>query len=226
MSSRSWNPWLITPNSEPETPPSTTLALSLFDHINDLDITKREQIPESSYNFISILALTKNLNFDFLPITWLPAIETLGVGGTAEIRQDLVNMQMSFAFKRTTLNRDNAFRALFSEISVLGHPAVRTHENIIKLAGICWDVSPGDSTVWPVLVFQKSTCGDLRQFMHSEAGRALPVTDALSLLTDVANGIACLHMSGQCRLLSIVITRADLKLYKVLSMATSNQKIF
>jgi hypothetical protein len=196
MSSRSWNPWLITPNSEPEPPPSTTLAPSLFGHINDLDITKLEEIPERSYNFISILALAENLNFDFLPTTWLPAIGTLGVGGTAEIRQDLVNMQMSFAFKRTTLDRDNAFRALYSEISVLGHPAVRTHKNIIKLEGICWDVSPGDSAVWPVLVFQKSTCGDLRQFMHSEAGRVLPVADVLSLLTDVANGIACLHMSG------------------------------
>lgn len=78
MSSRSWNPWLITPNSEPEPQPPTTLALSLFGHINDLDITKREQIPERSYNLISILALAGNLNFDFLPIAWLPAIGTLG----------------------------------------------------------------------------------------------------------------------------------------------------
>jgi hypothetical protein len=196
MSSRSWNPWLNTPNSEPEPPASTTLAPSLFGHINDPDITKLEQIPDRSYNFISILALAENLNFDFLPITWLPAIKPLGVGGTAQIWQDLVNMQMSFAFKRTILYRDKAFRALYFEISVLGHPSVRTHKNIVKLEGICWDVNPGDSVVWPVLVFQKSTCGDLRQFMHSEAGRGLPVADALSLLTDVANGISCLHMSG------------------------------
>jgi hypothetical protein len=55
---------------------------------------------ESQYDFLSFLSIAQNLEIDFLPITWQPALSCIGQGGTAKIRQALVNLQMSFAFKR------------------------------------------------------------------------------------------------------------------------------
>ena len=46
-------------------------------------------------DFLSFLGIAQMLRIDFLPITWQPALETVGHGGTAEIRQALVNLQMS-----------------------------------------------------------------------------------------------------------------------------------
>src|SRR5271154_3930657 len=128
--------------------------------------------PELPYDFINFLAVAQWRDVDFLPITWEPALDSVGAGATAEIRQSLINLQLSLAFKRVHLERlcpghyRNAIRALISEALVLGHPVIRRHQNIIRLQGICWDVRPDN--VWPVLVFKKSQYGDLKRFMMSE----------------------------------------------------------
>jgi serine/threonine protein kinase len=76
---------------------------------------------------------------------------------------------------------------------------VKGHPNIVNLQGICWDVDSTQDNVaiWPVLVFKKSTEGDLGQFMASEASNDLKPSTALGLLQDIAKGVSCLHTSGK-----------------------------
>jgi hypothetical protein len=194
--SESWDPWRIAGNEQAIAPPPV-VAPSLFRQADGPYLARQQQSTENNNDFISVLALAQNLEFDFLPITWHPAIQTVGAGATAEIRQALVNIQASFAFKRTTLSRDDALRALSSEISVLGNPVGRHHENIITLEGICWDINPDGPVIWPVLVFKKAHYGNLEEFIQSERGRALSTPQKLSLLGDIARGLACLHMCGK-----------------------------
>ncbi len=61
---------------------------------------------DQDYDFVSLLALAQKLRIEFLPITWQPALQGIGLGATAEIRQSLMNLQMSFAFKRVIPRSD------------------------------------------------------------------------------------------------------------------------
>ena len=99
-------------------------------------------------DFIAILETCQNLEIDFLPITWQPALETLGVGGQAEVHQSLVTAALSFAFGRIKLGASTreaeraAYQALRSQLLVLGNPIIRSHPNVISLIGVCWDIQP------------------------------------------------------------------------------------
>jgi hypothetical protein len=178
-----------------------------------------------SYDFITILESCQNLDIDFLPITWQPALDALGVGGQAEVRQSLVNISTSFAFGRVKLGvkpgesfqeaEVAAYRALRSQISVLAHPEIRSHPNVISLIGVCWDIRPQEEgrlnqsvggdyeprrspvaqqwKVWPVLVYEKTKHGDLACFMRSQYGRDLDVMRKLKLCMDIARGIRDMH---------------------------------
>lgn len=152
---------------------------------------------ELSLNFLTFLAVSQRRGIDYLPITWQPALESVGSGSTADIRQSLINLQLSFAFKRihlerlTTNSQRDAFLALISEVFVLGHPAIRGHENVIRLEGICWEIKKEE--VWPVLVFKKSPLGDLNRFMTTSAGRTLGIKERLSLCEGVAAALMTMH---------------------------------
>jgi Protein tyrosine and serine/threonine kinase len=159
-------------------------------------------IPTSTHSdLISFLATVQNHKLDFLPITWHPALETVGEGATSKISQSLINIQMNFAFKRTKLANlcertpelaCRTFRALASEVSVLGQPLVRLHPNMIQLLGICWEVAR-DEEVWPVLVFEKAEFGDLNSFMNSDRGKALSIAQRLSMCFSIGTAIATMH---------------------------------
>ena len=182
-----------------------------------------------NHDFITILEICQNLKIDFLPITWQPALDALGVGGQAEILQSLVNTALSFAFGRIKPFSRNegaeriAYEALGSQLQVLAHPAIRHHENIVTLMGVCWDIQLRDDwetttgghgediqmhtdrdqkqqcpparkwTVWPVLVYAKTKHGDLTCFLRSQTGRNLSTTQKMKLGRDVAKGIQDMH---------------------------------
>ena len=162
------------------------------------------------WDLITFLAIAQKLEIDFLPIRWQPALSEVGAGGTAEIRQSLINPQMSFAFKAIKdaewvdqieeVERSRAikarFHALTSEISVLGHSSVREHPNIISLFGICWGLSSSDR-VWPVLVFEKTTLGDLWRFVKSDKGKTMTIDTRLKLCADIATAVQDLHQSSK-----------------------------
>ena len=151
------------------------------------------------YDFVALLSVLQKLKIGILPITWQPALDVVGEGATAEIRQSLIHLQLSFAFKRLkrlehrSSDNENALRALISEISILGQPPVRIHPNIVRLEGVCWDYWPEDEQVWPVLVFEKTTRGDLGKFLQSDAGRTTDIRDRLKFCSDVAAGLMAMH---------------------------------
>ena len=152
--------------------------------------------PDQSYDFIDILAITQRMNINFLPITWQPALDGLGRGATAEIRQSLIELQMSFAFKRFKTDQPNILKIIISELLVLGHPSLAKHPNIIPLQGICWDLSQ-DEKVWPVLVFEKAQMEDMTKFMGSDSARLLSMDDKLTLCGGIAAAIRDMHLHGR-----------------------------
>ena len=155
---------------------------------------------ESSIDFLSILGIAQKLDIDFLPIIWQPALDAAGNGATAEIRQSLINVQTSFAFKRykrrwgpqSDADHSN-FQRLYFEILILGQPEIRSHPNIIRLEGLCWDISHDRMEVWPVLVFEKTSLGDLTQWATSKEGKTASHDVRLRICADVANAVRHLH---------------------------------
>lgn len=160
---------------------------------------------DSQCDFLSFLGIAQSLKIDFLPITWQPALDIIGQGGTAGIRQAMVNLQMSFAFKRLPSTEGiqsergvaRIFRAFIAEMSVLSHPSVRDHPNVIRLEGICWDMVSGGEKVWPVLVFEKARNGDLFTFMGQAEGRSLTMVERLNICADIAMAVIHMHSSSK-----------------------------
>lgn len=157
---------------------------------------------DQEYDFLDFLGIAQSLKIDFLPIIWQPALDKDGEGGTAEILQALVNVQMTFAFKRLkhprfAMEESRNLRALIAEISVLGHPAIRYHPNVANIEGVCWDVVDGGEQLWPVLVFEKTRWGDLNRFMTSGPGKELDTKNRLDMLFDVALAVRDLHTIGR-----------------------------
>lgn len=152
-----------------------------------------------NHGFLTFLAITQRLNIDILPINWQPAMDRVGEGATAEIRQSLVNLQTNFVFKRFkgSLDESAVVHALISEIMILADTHIRKHENIIKLEGICWDIPVDGYDIRPVLVFEKSQYGDLEQFLSSDSGSNIDSQTRLKLCLDV--GLAILSMHSNCK---------------------------
>lgn len=155
---------------------------------------------DKKFDLLDFLGVAQRLRLDFLPVTWQSGLDTVGEGGTAEIRQAAINPQTSFAFKllkRNSWATEEAqnLRVLIAEIAVLGHYAVQWGQHT-KFEGICWDVGPGDEDVWPVLVSEKSRYGNLNDFMASGSGKALNFEDRIELLFHVADAVRVLHAAG------------------------------
>ena len=173
-------------------------------------------IPSKQHDFLQLLAVCQARRIDFLGITWDRVLDDnsnlLGLGMTAAIHPGLLNLDLTFAFKRLTdryfgeagkesleQRRHQLYEALISEVWVLGHPVVREHENIIRLEGICWDFLPEDQEekVRPVLVFEKAKYGDLGQFKRSSSGLRMSLPQKLKICSDIIRGIAIMHSCGE-----------------------------
>ena len=179
------------------------------------------QKPLDRYDLITFLGAAQKLRIQLLPITWQPALDRIGQGATAEIRESIATINFSFAFKRPVLRSSFDFEefesrllpCLIDEISILGLPRIRKHRNIIDLEGICWEIisskgmrisrevpvdfTTGDQGIVPVLVFQKSKYGDLYHFMMEDGGKELGFSDKIDICIDVARAIAEMHSQGR-----------------------------
>lgn len=146
------------------------------------------------YSLVTILALAQRLHIDLLPLTWQAALGSLGEGGQSIVKQALVAIQSSLAFKRFKPSRldDSVLRDASREMIMLAHPAVRNHPFVIALEGICWDIQSVQQ-IWPVLVFEKSHLGDLHTFLTHNKGHDLPLCDRIALCCNI--GIALRDMS-------------------------------
>jgi hypothetical protein len=158
--------------------------------------TKRNDSHVQS-DLIAFLSLVQKCNVDFLPITWQPALSTLGEGGSATISQSTFIADMPRAFKRFHDSDDSeqCFLALMSELFILSQPPIRNHPNIIKLQAICWEIKSTTEKAVPVLVFEKASW-DLQQFMKVHEGMNMSIDDRLKICADIGSSIAVLHAFG------------------------------
>jgi len=155
-------------------------------------------------NLIQFLALTQRQEVDILPFTWQPQADSLGQGGTALVSQTSTGPESGFAFKRFDVFIDkkdvtdtDVYDALISEVSVLTHPAMRMHPNIINLEGICWEVdttSKGPPKIWPVLIFERAHHGSLEKYARK---CRIEICTKFDILYDVLCAIE--HMHGKCK---------------------------
>ena len=195
---------------------SGTLSSSASNLITTADsASSSSTIPSHYHDFLSLLAICQTREIDLVGITWDRALDDnsnlIGLGLTSEIRPGTLNLDFTFAFKRLTdsnyaqaamassqQRRHQAYKALISEISVLGHPIIRNHENIIRLEGVCWDFLPSSSEekVRPVLMFEKAKYGDLGRFMKSTYGQELTWQQKIRLCSNIVRGLATMHSCG------------------------------
>ncbi|KAI1429751.1 hypothetical protein F5Y12DRAFT_709753 [Xylaria sp. FL1777] len=174
---------------------------------------------EGSYNLLTCLACAQHSGVDLIGITWIDAQGLLGRGGQAAVSQTRASAHAVLAFKRpdstpigswlsraTTSQRDkleDVYRAVASEILVLGDPEIRSHPNIVRLHAISWEIHETRSwffrkitRVWPILVFEKASYGDLGMFMASDQGKALDIAARIELCRGVASAVAAAHKKG------------------------------
>jgi hypothetical protein len=158
---------------------------------------------EPHCDIVALLAQSQTHNVDIIPLTWLPRLESVGFGGTAEISQSLVNAHMSLAFKRIlradddSLSESKAYRVLISEVCILSQSPIRGHPNIVQLQGLCFEIPSGETAVWPVLIFEKAKFGNLREFMETKVGLGLSFDQRLDMIHQIAAAIAMLHSSSE-----------------------------
>lgn len=159
------------------------------------------------YNdLISFLGVAQYFQLDMLPVIWHAELED-AFGGTSQILRSLVNSRVSFAFKRPlTAEREDmddspVFARLVSEISVLEHPAIRMHPNVVSLRGICWHAKThrSEHRIWPVLVFDKADYGNITTFLGSHRGLSMSIRDRLDLCLGVGEALATMHAYGMCK---------------------------
>ena len=176
------------------------------------------QNPLDVYDLIAFLGAAQTLKIDFLPIIWQPALDHIGQGATAEIREASMNVQTSFAFKRPKFKipsdvefETRVLPSLIAEMSVLSHPSIREFPNIVRLEGICFEIisegyvfsreKPFDHSkggVVPVLVFEKAKYGDLRNFMTTyNVGKTLSLKDRLQFCIDIARAVEEMHSNSE-----------------------------
>ena len=150
-------------------------------------------------DLIAFLSVVQKCDVDYLPITWQPALNTLGVGGSGTISQSTFITERPLAFKRfhdrDFENPDGGFLPIMSEVLILSQPPIRNHPNIVDLEGICWEIRPLTKKAVPVLVFEKASC-DLQKFMNVREGMEMPFEDRVKICANIGDAIMALHAYG------------------------------
>ena len=151
-------------------------------------------------DLIEFLSIVQKCDVDYLPITWQPALSSLGQGGSGTISQSTFIAEKPLAFKRFHFkDSEGDFLPLMSEVLILSQPPIRNHPNIVDLEGICWEITgtgkPGAEKAVPVLVFRRASW-DLRQFMNVREGMDMVFEDRLKICADIGGAIVALHAYG------------------------------
>lgn len=169
-------------------------------------------------NLLSFLAVVEYYDFDYIDVKWKQGLDVLGAGGTATVRELYITENYMLAYKRhkalEALQYDKfgekkknlsdsaspdlaekVFNEMVAEVTVLGHPLIRNHQNIVGLAGIYWEIAE-NSVPWPILVFDKAHRGDLWSFAKSSEGLQMNFKDRLGICLDIAQAISALHALG------------------------------
>jgi hypothetical protein len=88
------------PDHPSKTSPIVTMSYcpSSIYAFSDAELHGTDADPDR-FNFLTFLATAQALQIEFLPIAWDVARGFIGKGGTSKIRQALINLDTSFAFK-------------------------------------------------------------------------------------------------------------------------------
>ena len=148
-------------------------------------------------DLIAFLSVVQKCDVDYLPITWQPALNTLGAGGSGMVSQSTFMAEKPLAFKRfhDSENPDGGFLPMASEVLILSQRPIRNHPNVVDLEGICWEIKPSTAKAVPVLVFEKASW-DLQQFMNVREGMDVSFEDRLKICADIGGAIMALHAYG------------------------------
>ena len=154
--------------------------------------------PDHYENLVYFLSVIQHFQVNIIPVTWQPALDSLGRGTSAVVNQSMVHASLNYAFKRCGL--DTPYSTLISEVAILSLPRIRGHANVNGLEGICWELPVRDPdmgpAVRPVLVSSKADFGDLRRFLKSEAGMNFSLRQKLDICLDIARAVDELHHCG------------------------------
>lgn len=172
-------------------------------------------------NFIYFCGAAQALELDFLPISWQPQSGLIGRGGTSNIHQSVLNLELGLAFKAidvgdisrtpTTEDQENVYSLLLAEIQMMGRKPILDSPYIHRVDGVCWNPNKRTGAVDPVLVFEKSHHGDMYRFLTSGQGKSLDLSGRIKMCRDVAKGLETLHacstcfIAPQCKLLILTI---------------------
>jgi serine/threonine protein kinase len=189
--------------------PSDIITVSRSGTTNTAALPKISKANIYKHNLVTLLGAIQSLEIDFLPITWQSAMDDVGRGATAKIRQSLLSLQTSLAFKcirpspfskRSKKAAEEAetkvFHAIISEMEILA--LTRDHPNIATLYGICWDISK-DGQPWPVLVFKKAPHGNLDDFISRNTERELSWVTKVKLVTGIARAVKYMHAHSKVK---------------------------
>ena len=145
-------------------------------------------------DLIAFLSIVQKCDVRYLPITWQPALSTLGSGGSGTISQSTFMTKRPLAFKRFH-DSDDGFLPMMSEVLILSQPPIQNHPNIVDLEGICREIKPRTEKAVPVLIFEKASW-DLQQFIKVREGMDMAIEDRLKICADIGGAIVALHAYG------------------------------
>ncbi|KAF8853253.1 hypothetical protein BDZ45DRAFT_82220 [Acephala macrosclerotiorum] len=215
------------------------------------DVTKStDEAPPVQRNnsLLACLSFAQFRNVDFTGISWVEGQGKLGDGGQASVLQTRADATSVLAFRKHTPQKkglfgrlyervskgasasvatsNEAYRQIASEILALGHPALRSHQNIVQLIAISWEIReekwPSKTEIWPVLIFEKARYEDLEKFVR-DPKKVLRSKDTLStknmikICADVATAMAVMHENN--------IVHGDVKPQNVLVFGESEETI-
>lgn len=170
-------------------------------------------------DLITFLAAAQRYNVELVPVVWEAGRGLLGKGGTADINQLMLHehynyddsadpdpqkntpsKETSFAFKRTSqyLMESGAteglslYEILTMELIVMKQQAISDHANIVNLEGICWEVTHTNH-IYPVLLFEKASWGDLGSFACGLRGGNCTFNAKLGFGIDIAKALQVMH---------------------------------
>lgn len=167
------------------------------------------RVTDAPCDLLTFIGVVQTLRLGILPIKWRAVRQPTGVGATGRINVASMDIDTSFAFKCVSdeqkdrvaqqeqhMTEEKIMQAFINEITILGHPSIRNHPNIVELEGVCWDVK-SDGKVWPVLVFEKTQHGDLYDFAMRPTGRDLSFAQRLKFCIDIGVAIKDMHSNGR-----------------------------
>jgi serine/threonine protein kinase len=179
-------------------------------------------------SLLACLSSAQFRNVDFTGISEVEGQGKLGDGGQSSVLQTRADATSVLAFRKNTPQKKSfigkiyesfskgasasvatsseAYRQIASEILALGHPAIRSHQNIVQLIAISWEIREGTwlskTEIWPVLIFEKAHYGDLENFVRDpkkilQSKDTLSTKNMMKICAEIASAMAVIHENSK-----------------------------